>query len=131
MNIVEIVISLPPAGESNQSRRLVRKCRVATSDIDDNIGTHGAKIVEKAKLVPWEKLFQNCRASRETELMGEYPNKDGSQWLGNSVPVAMKHYAMSRDEVFERASQNGVKKSGAESGAVCDGTELHDVTEDA
>ena len=44
------------------------------------------------------------RASRETELMARYPAKDVSAWLGNSVPVAMRHYAMAIDESFIAAS---------------------------
>ena len=43
-------------------------------------------------------------ASRETELMARYPAKDVSAWLGNSVPVAMRHYAMATDESFIAAS---------------------------
>jgi integrase len=41
-----------------------------------NIGTTFTKIVERAGLVPWDKLFQNMRATRETELMAVYPAKD-------------------------------------------------------
>lgn len=74
---------------------------------DANIGTTFAKIVERAGLVPWDKLFQNLRASRETELMAVYPVKDVSSWLGNSAPVAMKHYAMSMQDSFDRAIREG------------------------
>lgn len=72
-----------------------------------NIGTTFAKIVERAGLVPWERLFQNLRATRETELMAAYPAKDVSSWLGNSAPVAMKHYAMSMQDSFNRAIREG------------------------
>ena len=62
-------------------------------------------IVRKsAGLVPWPRLFQNLRASRETELLGEYPAADVVSWIGNSVPVAMSHYAMARDRSFQKAA---------------------------
>ncbi len=72
-----------------------------------NIGTTFSKIITRAGLVPWEKLFQNLRASRETELMALYPVKDVSSWLGNSAPIAMKHYAMPLQDSFERAIKDG------------------------
>ena len=56
-----------------------------------------------------------------------YPAKDVSSWLGNSVPVAMKHYAMARKEVFKDAAlkpsgampENADEKGEAESEAKC------------
>ena len=42
---------------------------------DSNIGTTFTKIIEKAGLVPWDKLFQNLRATRETELMASLPGQ--------------------------------------------------------
>jgi hypothetical protein len=39
----------------------------------------------------------------ETELMAKYPAKDVASWLGNSVPVAMEHYAMATAESFQNA----------------------------
>ncbi|WP_146529200.1 tyrosine-type recombinase/integrase [Novipirellula artificiosorum] len=61
------------------------------------------KIIEKTGLKPWPKLLQNLRASRETELLGKYPAKDVTSWLGNSPTVAHKHYAMATDDTFAKA----------------------------
>ena len=72
-----------------------------------NIGTTFEKIVTKAGLVPWPKLMQNLRATRETELLARYPNKDVSSWLGNSEPVAMRHDAMTMEDSFDRATREG------------------------
>ncbi|MBB3210610.1 integrase [Rhodopirellula rubra] len=69
-----------------------------------NLRTRFEAIIELTGHEQWPKLFQNLRASRETELLGIYPAKDVSSWLGNSVPVAMKHYAMARKEIFEAAA---------------------------
>ena len=87
----------PPGAEMVQTRY----------SADSNIGTTFTKIIEKAGLVPWDKLFQNLRATRETELMATYPDKDVASWIGNSVPVAMKHYAMSMQDSFDREVKRG------------------------
>jgi len=38
-----------------------------------NIRTQFRKIILRAGRVPWPKLFQNLRSTRETELAEEYP----------------------------------------------------------
>lgn len=62
------------------------------------------RILKKAGVKPWPKLFHNMRASRETELLDEFPIKDVCSWIGNTQAVAMKHYAMMRDASFTRAA---------------------------
>jgi len=69
-----------------------------------NLRTRFTTIIKAAGLVPWPKLLQNLRASRETELMAKYPAKDVSSWIGNSVVVAMKHYAMATENNFQDAA---------------------------
>ena len=69
-----------------------------------NMRTTFEKIIKRAGLVPWPKLFQNLRASRETELMARFPAKDVTSWIGNSVAVAMESYAMPLVESFRRAT---------------------------
>ncbi len=65
------------------------------------------KIVARAGLQEWPKLMQNLRATRETELIATYPIKDVASWLGNSAPIAMKHYAMTMQASFNRAIEQG------------------------
>ena len=62
------------------------------------------KVLKRAGLKQWPRLFQNMRASRETELLDEFPIKDVCAWIGNSQAVAMKHYAMRRKDSFMRAA---------------------------
>jgi transcription initiation factor TFIID subunit TAF12 len=76
-------------------------------------------VIKQAGLVPRPKLLQNLRASRETELMAVYPAKDVASWLGNSVPVALAHYAMATAESFQRAIVEGASGSGGKTGAIC------------
>jgi len=49
--------------------------------------------------------FPKHGASRETELLARFPSKDVSAWLGNSVPVALRHYAMATRVLL---TQNGL-----------------------
>jgi len=38
-----------------------------------NLRTQFGRIIEKAGLKPWPKLFQNLRSTRQTELMERHP----------------------------------------------------------
>ena len=47
----------------------------------------------RAGVLPWPKLWQNMRSTRETELVDQgYPLHVVSAWIGNSPDVALKHY---------------------------------------
>lgn len=59
-----------------------------------NLGTQFARIVKAAGLKPWPRLWQNLRASRETELIREHGIAQACRWIGNSPAVAAKHYDM-------------------------------------
>jgi integrase len=93
-----------------------------TRDAGANWRTTFNKIVLRAGLLPWEKPFQNLRASRETELAQTYPLHIVTAWIGNSVPVAAKHYLQVTDADFERAVKGGAR-DGAECGADRSGRE--------
>lgn len=76
------------------------------------IGTHRnrnhrvrfEKIIKRAGLAPWPKLFHNLRATRETELANEFPLHVVCSWIGNSTAVAMKHYLQTTDDHFTKAT---------------------------
>ena len=70
-----------------------------------NLRTSLFKILARASVAQWPKLFVNLRASRETELMRSEPAHVVHAWLGNSREVAEDHYLMVTDEDFERASK--------------------------
>ena len=69
-----------------------------------NLRTGLIKILKKAGIKPWEKLFHNLRASRQTELMQLEEGYLVCAWLGNSPQVANDHYLMIRDEDYARAA---------------------------
>ena len=73
-------------------------------DSRSNLRTHFERIIRKAGLKPWPKLFQNLRSTRETELAENHPLHKVCTWIGNSIPVAAKHYLQVTDEDFEIAA---------------------------
>lgn len=68
-----------------------------------NLRTAYEKLLKRAGVKQWPRLFHNQRASRQTELLAEFPIKDVCSWIGNSEVVAMKHYAMAMSDSFQRA----------------------------
>ena len=71
--------------------------------LNSNLRTTCLKIIRRAGLQPWPRVFQNLRASRETELVETYPVHVVTGWLGNTPKVAMRHYLMTTDEHFDAA----------------------------
>jgi integrase len=75
---------------------------------NQNLRTQLGRIIERAGLEPWPKLFQNLRSTRETELSERFPPKTVCKWLGNSELVASKFYLQVTDAHFDRAVQGEV-----------------------
>lgn len=63
------------------------------------------KIITRAGLKPWPKLFHALRASRATELADAYPGHVAAAWLGHTQQVANKHYRQVTDDHFAQASE--------------------------
>jgi integrase len=57
-----------------------------------NLRTQLMRIIKRASLKPWPKLFQNLRSTRETELAERFPIHLVCAWIGNSQAIAAKHY---------------------------------------
>jgi integrase len=70
-----------------------------------NLRTQLERIIERAGLTPWPKLFQNLRATRATELADEYPEHVAAEWMGHSRKVARKHYWHVTDAHFAKAAK--------------------------
>lgn len=79
-------------------------------DANANLRTQLQRIIKRAGLEPWPKLFQNLRASRETELLDDFNIKVACEWIGNSQPVAMKHYVQLRDTDWRKATGKGADR---------------------
>ncbi len=70
-----------------------------------NLRTYLLKMLAKAGVKPWPKLFRNMRSSRRTELCERWPEHVVCAWIGNSRRIAREHYLQVRDEDFLRASE--------------------------
>ncbi|MBP85458.1 MAG: integrase, partial [Planctomycetaceae bacterium] len=81
-------------------------------DPGSNLRTQMARIVKRAGLQTWPRIFHNLRSSRQTELEETFPSHVVCKWMGNSQQVARKHYLQTTDGHFERALEGGAK-SGA------------------
>ena len=77
--------------------------------VQQNLRTRFTKIIRRAGLTPWPKLFHNLRASRETELAQSFPLHVVCAWIGNSQLIAAKHYLQVTDADYERAGKSGVQ----------------------
>ncbi|MCE9591915.1 MAG: site-specific integrase [Planctomycetes bacterium] len=78
---------------------IVTHCRGTNA----NLRTHLQRIIRRAGLEPWPKLFQNLRSTRETELAEKFPMHVVCKWIGNSQAIAAKHYLQLTSEHFDRA----------------------------
>jgi len=68
-----------------------------------NLRTTLKKVVRRAGLEPWSRLWHSMRASCETDLARQFPLAVVAKWLGNTQAVAMRHYVDVTDADFERA----------------------------
>ena len=98
------------AAETGERYVIARRHR----DSNANLRTQLVRIIKRAGLKPWPKLFTNLRSTRLTELAERFPIHVVTSWLGNSPTVAAKHYLQVTTEHFERAAGT---QSAAESAA--------------
>jgi hypothetical protein len=77
--------------------------------VNVNLRTTMEKIVKRAGLTRWKRLFHNLRASRQTELEDRFPTHVVCRWMGNSPQIARKHYLKTTDEHFAAALKSAAK----------------------
>jgi integrase len=87
-------------------------------DASVNLRTHLKRLIVRAGLTPWQKLFVNLRSSRETELLASYPAADVCRWMGHSPAMAARFYAQARPEIAERASNENTVGAGDNAGYI-------------
>jgi integrase len=78
-------------------------------DTNANLRTQLMRIIRRAGLKPWPKLFHNLRATLETELAAQYPIHVVCAWIGHPQLIAAKHYLQVTDEDFERATKGAAE----------------------
>jgi len=81
-------------------------------DAVQNLRTTLLRIVRRAGLEPWPRLFQNLRASAETDLATRYPLHVATAWIGNTARIAERHYLQIPDSLYEQASRPEAAEGG-------------------
>ena len=84
-----------------------------------NLRTQFQRIIERAKVKEWPKLFQNLRASRASELAKQYPMHMLVEWMGHTVEVSLKHYMQTTEEDFKAASYLGARQNVDKQNVIC------------
>ncbi len=84
-----------------------------------NMRTQFERLVKRAGLTPWPRLFHALRSSRETELLADFPMHVVTAWLGNTPKIALKHYAMATPAAPRSGAKSGAPtpENGAPTGA--------------
>ena len=96
----ELLADFDPKAEKLSQQPVIRRYR----DANANLRTQLLRIIKRAGLKAWPKLFQNLRSTRQTELEELFPSHVVCAWLGNSPRVAAKHYLQVTDEHFARVT---------------------------
>ena len=87
---------------------------------NQNLRTTFKKIIIRAGLLPWPKLFNNLRSSRSTELARNRVSMHLiTAFIGNSEKIQIDHYLQVNDTDYENSSRYEpcTNISGAKSGA--------------
>jgi len=74
-------------------------------DSNVNLRTQRQRIILKAGLKPWPKLLQKLWSSRQTELVRQFPEHVACAWIGNSRPVAVRHYLQITEDHYRQATE--------------------------
>ena len=81
---------------------------------DSNLRTTFEKIIERAGVKKWPKLFQNLRVSLQNELEKEHPTHIVCSIIGNSPKVARENYLFTSDDdradVLTKSKQREAEK---------------------
>ena len=71
-----------------------------------NLRTTFEKIIGRAGLQPWPRLFHNLRSSCETELMKRHPMPTVVAWLGHTEEIARRHYCQVTETEYAEAASH-------------------------
>ncbi len=79
-----------------------------------NLREQFERILSRSKIAVWQKPFQNCRSTRESELFRITNGniKAVCSWIGNSPEIALKHYAQLQESDLRQAAESVVLGQG-------------------
>ena len=71
---------------------------------NSNLRTEMTRLLRRAGVSGWPRLFYTMRASRQTELQREFPLHVVCSWLGNSPRIAQQSYLLVTEDDFAKAA---------------------------
>lgn len=71
-----------------------------------NWRTHARRIIQRAGLAYWPRLFQALRSSCEMDWAASFPLRDVAAWVGHDARVAMQHYLKPTEATFRMATEH-------------------------
>jgi len=75
-----------------------------------NLRTQLERLITRAGVAPWPRLFHNLRGSCATDFAAHHPAHVAAAWLGHSVAIARAHYLKVTDADFD-AARNRAKQA--------------------
>ncbi len=84
-----------------------------------NPHTQFVRLIERAGLNPWPKVWQNLRSTRETELLKDFPIHVVCGWIGNTERIARRYYLQTTEADSDKAT-GGLQRA-AKSAAISSG----------
>lgn len=76
-----------------------------------NWRTHARRIIRRAGLDYWPRLFQALRSSCEMDWVARFPLRDVAAWIGHDARVAMQHYLKPTEATFRAATEHPARDS--------------------
>ncbi len=67
-----------------------------------NLRTRAYKILDRAGIKPWPKLFQNLRTSCAIDLARARPQHLATEWMGHTADVAREFYLRATDDDYAK-----------------------------
>lgn len=96
--------------ESLRERDSIKKAEIGFwSSV--NLRQQLLRMLKRAGIKPWPKLWHNLRSSAQTDLADKFPIHVVCDWLGNTRIIAQNHYLQTTDEHFEKANQKAAQKA--------------------
>ena len=88
-----------------------------------NLRSQFLKLLRRAGVSPWPRLFHSMRATRQTELERSFPLHVVCSWLGNTESIAKKSYLLVTERDFQKAIQPDAQPDAkAEAQAISEGS---------
>jgi hypothetical protein len=116
IGLLESAIAQPEVSFGDKSEYVVAApqyraaANTAMGSKNSNLRTEMTRLLRRAGVSAWPRLFHSMRASRQTELQREFPLHVVCSWLGNSPRIAQQSYLLVTEDDFAKAA--GAKKEG-------------------